>query len=93
MSAQPTPGPWRATIDRHMVPIVVAGPITIATVFLPPMGNAFDNATLIAAAHDLLAALVGMCESYARLKPHGYPKSDSEKKAEDAIAKALGGKV
>lgn len=85
-----TEGPWDARIDMHMVPVVVAGPITIAKVYLPPVGNAFDNARLIAAAPDLLAALERLLGAYERLKPPGYPQSDPEKQAAAAIAKAKG---
>jgi hypothetical protein len=48
------------------------------------------DALLIAAAPELLDALVQLSNSYAFMKPPGSPKSDSEKKAEAAIAKATG---
>lgn len=48
------------------------------------------NARLIAAAPDLLAALARLSVSYARLKPPGSPRSDAEKQADAAFAKATG---
>lgn len=48
------------------------------------------NARLIAAAPDLLAALARLSVSYARLKPPGCPRSDAEKQADAAFAKATG---
>jgi len=39
---------------------------------------------------ELLEALKSLVNSYQRLKPMGYPLSDSEKQAQAAIAKATG---
>lgn len=52
-----TPGPWHGTMNKHMVPEVKAGPITIATLWLPPVGNAFANRRLISRSPELFETL------------------------------------
>lgn len=87
-----TPGPWRHTMDRHMLPVVVAGPITVATVFVPPVGNAFSNAALLAAAPKLLEALTRLSNQASFLRLPGRPMTDAEKFAIEAISDATGEK-
>ena len=55
-----------------------------------PEGEGSANARLIAAAPELLEALIKLSESYTRLTPTGYPDSDAQKQAKAAIAKATG---
>lgn len=57
MSALYTPGPWTGSIDKHMVPQIKAGPITIATLWLPPVGNAFANQRLISNSPEIFETL------------------------------------
>lgn len=57
MSALYTPGPWQGSMDKHMVPQIKAGPITIATLWIPPVGNAFANQRLIANAPEVFETL------------------------------------
>lgn len=49
-----------------------------------------DKAMLEIQRDELLAALDSMVNSYQRIKPLGYPKCDSEKQADEAIANAKG---
>ena len=56
---------------------------------VPPLENE-ANANLIASAPELLEALEKLLISYQNLKEFANPKSDSEKQAEAAIAKARG---
>lgn len=100
MSAQPTQGQWAAVPAADgsgQCGVVVDGKFVIAE-FFPDIRNRDEraddeckaNAMRAAAAPELLAALIRLSGSYERLKPPGYPKSDSEKQADAAIAKAIG---
>lgn len=52
-----TPGPWKCAMNSHMVPEVKAGPITVATLWIPPVGSAFMNQRLISVAPELFETL------------------------------------
>jgi hypothetical protein len=82
-----TPGPW--LIERHRTFINAIGPISAEEYAgCSWLEVSEKDASLIAAAPELLEALIQIRASYARLKPAGYPDSDSEKLADAAIAKA-----
>jgi len=88
VSGAHTPGPWIGTINSHMVPEVKAGPITIATIWLPPVGDAFANQALIAAAPDAVAIL----QTIDQLLRGGVPASmmlDENSPTRDAISDVL----
>lgn len=85
-----TPGPWKNDYKNLANVIATNGAVIAKVKNLTGLLQVQDDATLIAAAPDLLAALVRLSNSYAFIKPPGSPKSDSEKQAEAAIAKATG---
>ena len=82
MSAQHTPGPW--TVDAHRNVMAAGG-----LVAFPGIAAGFDqdaNARLIAAAPDLLSALLNLADHCSRLRDPA--KEVHEARA--AIAKATG---
>lgn len=105
MSAQHTPRPWATEVDRFETHIIgsdfVGGSATIATVYVRSNGpDAEDvtaaNARLIAAAPDLLAALVIATESLCNLAEEARPTIKVEmyeavRVSRAAIARATGG--
>lgn len=97
MSAH-TPGPWSAGAPQYArlrrTPDKQKRPITAAN--HPVIANAYGeaNARLIAAAPDLLEALIqanNVLEIVARISPDDVPRTGSVgQMARDAIAKATG---
>lgn len=94
-----TPGPWQT--DRNNVHAAQIATIhhclnnDWVEVWSPEAFAASEetqeaNARLIAAAPELLDALIRLYNSHSLSKPPGSPKSDSQKQAEAAIAKATG---
>lgn len=86
-----TPGPWRYLQSG------IAGEFVVKSDTHPDLAigiaSGIDteaNARLIASAPELLEALEKLLISYQNLKEFANPKSDSEKQAEAAIAKARG---
>lgn len=97
MTTTHTPGPWE--IDGEYVQQVGQTGLAICDVMNMDVGGdkgwhsgpvTQANKHLIAAAPDLLEALEKLNAAYDRLKPPGYPKTDGQKLADAAIAKARG---
>lgn len=89
-----TPGPWSATKhDESCGYWHVDSPGTamggVATCYSTASGSTEANARLIAAAPDLLAALVAMLATQEQTKP-AIPKVAAMSMARAAIAKAEG---
>lgn len=93
-----TPGPWvlRANTDNQTAAIepskelLAEGRGRIAHVYKKdPLDEGYANQRLIAAAPDLLEALVGMVEEDECNRPDGRPLLDCDK-AYAAIKKAIG---
>lgn len=99
MSADHTPGPWFDYTEphgtRHILPCRVP---TLNTVQICMFGGTAyrskietdANARLLAAAPELLAALIGMMNRYGDKSPH--PTCDASISARAAIVKAGGTK-
>ena len=95
MNLHGTPGPFVAREEKRpgdapRITVQAANGVVLAEL---SNYNATERRTLarqFAAAPDMQAALLRLSASYARLKPPGYPRSDAEKQADAAIAKATG---
>lgn len=89
MEHKHTQGPWAHRNGRIFA--ADRENLTIANVARSADGDYSPaNARLIAAAPELLEALIKLSNAYAFIKPPGYPKSDAELLANAAIAKATG---
>ncbi|PPA72827.1 hypothetical protein C4E15_28090 [Achromobacter spanius] len=97
MTTKHTPGPWR--IGKSYGAVVADVPVNNGDDndhveayggHLIAESIAVCNRPLIAAAPELLEALEKLNAAYDRLKPPGYPKTDGQKLADAAIAKARG---
>lgn len=89
MTTKYTPGPWQVCLDNNgqlREVKAIDGCATVAKVN-PVLSGDLANAKLIAAAPDLLAALIEMCEGWPAQKP-GSPHFDTYCKARQAIEKA-----
>ena len=97
-----TPGPWYHESDgegrprqrRDQYIVAIGGLGRVATCHWIEDGHPTDNARLIAAAPELLAALEGFAEQATKLQgfPHLYdPYVGAVLKAKEAIAKAREG--
>ena len=97
MTTQPTPGPWRLNGQRvEYGPYVAGDGFCVATIHRDPP-EAYDNARLIAAAPELLAALVAVqryCVTPSGVPDKGKGRTTEQQAALDqaraAIAKATG---
>lgn len=87
MSAKHTPGPWSVDADGS-VQVVAASGATVAEVYGTDAGERWANATLIAAAPDLLEACRG---ALAYLRARGeYDTSEQQAPLIAAIRAAEG---
>jgi hypothetical protein len=85
-----TPGPWEQMPGGSHGSLAVWNKDTalvVATAGGITASNALDNARLIAAAPDLLAALEALT-AWAETVPTDYAEDDLQRKARAAIAKA-----
>lgn len=90
-----TPGPWAyAPYTKRSFGIGQAGDCALYMVKCEYGDTTIDicrsDVRLMAAAPELLEALIKLSNAYAFIKPPGYPKSDAELLANAAIAKATG---
>lgn len=85
-----TPGPWSALVDPKGAWAIVADDVILADI-VPSCGHEVDNAELMAAAPDLLAA----CESYLEANDEGIGElvQDAEDAMRRAVEKARGPKA
>lgn len=97
MSNQPkhTPGPWRANQPRYILGLKTQGQWYIhakdCTVACSLDGDREANARLIAAAPELLAALVELLAQVdEQANAMGWPDNTPREQARAAIAKATG---
>ena len=91
MEHKNTPGPWEAECRSGDWVAISARDKNAVAWPNRPRGNEVEaNVRLIAAAPELLEALIKLSNAYAFIKPPGYPKSDAELLANAAIAKATG---
>ena len=90
---QHTPGPWTAHDDdgTGTMPCVLANQITTYGNFYVAQCHVFENARLIAAAPDLLAALVDATQAIENMQAEGESRYHPiVTAAKAAIAKATG---
>jgi len=96
MSAQHTPGPWYwdsdpikgDPLDRVRYRVVATGKTVTQCYYSSGDEQAIHDARLIAAAPELLAALVKLEAMAERYRPAGYPIPDAQKAARAAISLA-----
>ena len=87
-----TPGPWSFWADRNMRLQVGPSPnYTVAKMMVTPIEGQQANASLLAAAPELLDALVQMVSVFLDTEGrHGESENDAMDAARAAIAKATG---
>ena len=96
MNTQHTPAPWSVEIDHHtaapeFIRAYVDGEMyDLASVLCDEIGNATANARLIAAAPDLLAALIELSDYVFDEYTASHPLCQRAAEARAVIAKATG---